>query len=78
MIVLVSGDRRDENECRATTREQGAEGDVRKPKEGRARTATEGGAEGGWREEGRTTEGGGARGGGWRRQEEGEDDGEVA
>ena len=43
MIVLVSGDRRDEDECRATTREQGAEGGVREPKERTARTATEGG-----------------------------------
>ena len=34
MIVLFSGDRRDEDERRATTREQGAEGDVRELQEG--------------------------------------------
>ena len=76
MIVLVSGDRRDEDEYKVTTREQGAEGGVREPKERRARTATEGGAEG--EGGGREVEGREARGGGWGRQEEGEDDGEVA
>ena len=77
MIVLVSGDRRDEDECRATTRAQGAEGGVREPKERRARTATEGGG-GGRGGGGREAEEREARGGGWERQEVGEDDGEVA
>ena len=69
----------DYTSARCGGRRARAEGEESTDSDGR------GGAEGGWLEEGRTTEGGRreaegreARGGGWGRQEEGEDDGEVA
>jgi len=60
VIVLFSGDRRDEDERRATTREQGAEGDVRELQEGEhghRRRGERGGGGGGERRGGQQGEG---------------------